>query len=133
MGYAVDDSHGDDLAGWWFPAGIAVAAAWRGRDLGRYINALLIDHVVQNFGARLIHESVDRTIYASQAMLRGCSLSRHEEHLAVGLFASALPNSWRLWPILSRNSEGRQGGHALHRYGTRRSDCPIVTSAGIRK
>jgi GNAT superfamily N-acetyltransferase len=95
-GYAICDSNGgDEYRGWWFPAGIAVNPAWRGRGIGRYMNALLIDHVARHHSARVIHEAVGHTNFASQAMLSSCGLAPYTEHTALGLFASALPRAWR--------------------------------------
>lgn len=53
---------------------IAVAEPWRGRGLGRLINALLIDCAFADLGARYVYQMVAPSNAASRRMVEGCGL-----------------------------------------------------------
>ncbi len=53
---------------------IAVGETWRGKGLGRFINALLIRSAFEELGARHIYEMVAPSNEASRRMVEGCGL-----------------------------------------------------------
>ncbi|TPM21585.1 GNAT family N-acetyltransferase [Mesorhizobium sp. B2-3-5] len=59
---------------------IAVAESCRGRGLGRYVNALLVDCAFGELGARAVYEMVGPSNATSRRMVLGCGL-----HLAPDL------------------------------------------------
>lgn len=54
---------------------IAVAQAWRGKGLGRLVNALLVRAAFDELGARSVYEMVAPSNEASRRMVEGCGLS----------------------------------------------------------
>lgn len=59
---------------------IAVAEAWRGKGLGRLVNALLVRSAFDELGAQCVYEMVAPANEASRRMVEGCGL-----HLAPDL------------------------------------------------
>jgi GNAT superfamily N-acetyltransferase len=95
MAIAMDDtSAGPAYTGWYFPASVAVAASWKGKGLGRWLNAAVIDLARREGGAVHVRESVSPTNTVSRRMIEGCGLALCENIVAVLASAEATPAAW---------------------------------------
>ncbi|TPI31989.1 GNAT family N-acetyltransferase [Mesorhizobium sp. B3-2-1] len=63
---------------------VAVAEPWRGKGLGRLVNALLVDCAFSELGARQVYEMVAPSNQVSRRMAEGCGL-RHAADLRCGV------------------------------------------------
>ena len=89
---AMDDaSAGPAYIGWYFPASVAVAKSWKGKGLGRWLNAAVIDLARREGGAVHVREGVSPTNSVSRRMIEGCGLALNEEITAVLASAEAAP------------------------------------------
>jgi L-amino acid N-acyltransferase YncA len=82
--------HGSYMA-----ASVAVAAAWQGHGLGRWLNAAVIDLARQVGGAKQIQEGVSPRNTASRRMIEGCGLEQVQDLLILLATAEAPPAAWR--------------------------------------
>ena len=92
---AMDEaSAGPAYIGWYFPASVAVAKSWKGKGLGRWLNAAVIDLARREGGAVHVQEGVSPTNSVSRRMIEGCGLILNEEITAVLASAEAAPAAW---------------------------------------
>jgi RimJ/RimL family protein N-acetyltransferase len=63
---------------------VAVAESQRGKGLGNFINACMIDRLFRDLGATHVHELVSATNIPSRRMVEACGL-RHEPGLVCGI------------------------------------------------
>jgi GNAT superfamily N-acetyltransferase len=96
MAIAMDESAaGPAYAGWYFPASVAVADGWKGKGLGRWLNAAVIDLARREGGAVHLQEAVSPANTTSRRMIESCGLTLEDGISAIVALAEAPPAAWR--------------------------------------
>jgi GNAT superfamily N-acetyltransferase len=86
---------GPDYAGWYFAGSVAVADGWKGKGLGRWLNAAVIDLARREGGAVHVQEGVSSANATSRRMIEGCELFLEDGITAVIASTEAPPAAWR--------------------------------------
>ena len=86
---------GPEFQGWYFPSSVAVAAPWRGKGLGRWLNAEAIDMARRDGGAHHVQQGVTAGNNVSQRMIRGCGLAAVSSQVGVLATREIAAGAWR--------------------------------------
>lgn len=74
---------------------MAVADGWKGKGLGRWLNAAAIDLARREGGAVHVQEGVSPANVVSRRMIEGCGLVLEEGITVILASAEAPPAAWR--------------------------------------
>ena len=92
---AMDESSaGPDFVGWYFGGNVGVAPDWKGRGLGRWLNARAVQIARSVGSATFVHELVSAANIVSQRMIASCGLTQDVEIAALVATTMAIPEAW---------------------------------------
>jgi GNAT superfamily N-acetyltransferase len=91
---AMDESSaGPDFVGSYFVGYVCVAPEWKGKGLGRWLNARAIQMARRAGSASIVHEGVSPANFVSQRMIASCGLTQDVEVVPLMATTMAIPEA----------------------------------------